>query len=254
MLIALLCFFAFLAGFVDAMVGGGGLVQLPAMFILQPQLTLVQTLATNKTASFFGTSVATARYIKRVDIDWRHLAPAIISAFIGSFCGALLVSYIHKEQFMPFIICILLLVLVYTVFRKNLGLHHNVKRLSSLKYYLFAIGTGSIIGMYDGMIGPGTGSFLIFAFIVLFRLRFLHASANAKLLNCVTNFSALTFFFVRGNILWHIALPVGAANMLGNYIGSHIALKKGSGFIRIFFIVVVLALILKLSYDYLLPH
>ena len=254
MLIVLLCCFAFLAGFVDAMAGGGGLVQLPAMFILQPQLTLVQTLATNKTASFFGTSVSAVRYLRRVDMDWKQLTPIIVSSVIGAFGGALLVSYIHKEQFMPFIICILSLVLIYTIIRKNLGLHHNVKALSPLKFYCFAIATGGIIGMYDGMIGPAAGSFFIFAFIVLFGYDFLHASAAAKLLNSIANFSALTFFFARGNIVWHIAVPVCTANMLGNYVGSHIALKKGSAFIRIFFILVVLALILKLGYDYLLPH
>ncbi|MGN6567004.1 MAG: TSUP family transporter [Flavipsychrobacter sp.] len=254
MLIALLCCFALLAGFVDAMAGGGGLIQLPAMFILQPQLSLAQTLATNKTASFFGTSVSSIRYLRRVDMNWRHLTPIIISSLIGSFGGALLVSYIHKDQFMPFIICVLTLVLIYTIVRRNLGLHHNVKELSTLKYYLFAIGTGGLIGAYDGMIGPAAGSFFIFAFIVLFGYDFLHASANAKLLNSLANFSALTFFFAKGNIVWHIAVPVCSANMLGNYIGSHIALKKGSAFIRIFFIIVVLALILKLGYDYLLPH
>lgn len=251
MLLLLLCCFAFLAGFIDAMVGGGGLIQLPAMFILMPQLNLVQTLATNKTASFMGTSVATVRYIKRVDIDWRHLLPAIISAFAGSMGGAMLVSHIHKEQFMPFIICALGLVLLYTIFRKNLGLHHQDKKLSPARYYLYAIGTGGVIGLYDGMIGPGTGSFLIFAFIILFGYDFLHASANAKVLNCITNFSALLLFFLQGQIQWMIALPVGAANMLGNYVGSHVALKKGSGFIRIFFIVVVVALIIKLGWDYL---
>ncbi len=250
MLILLLCCFAFLAGFIDAMVGGGGLIQLPAFFILMPQLSLVQTLATNKTASFFGTSVSAYRYIKRVDIDWSHLKPAIIAAFIGSFSGALLVSFIHKEQFMPFIICILALVLLYTVFKKELGLHHVDKSLTKSKYYTYAICTGGIIGFYDGLIGPGTGSFLIFAFVVLFGYNFLHASANAKVINCITNISALSFFIIKGNVQWHIAIPVGAANMLGSYAGSHLALKKGSGFIRIFFIIVVLALIIKLGYDH----
>jgi len=247
-----LCCFAFLAGFIDAMVGGGGLIQLPAFFILQPHLSLVQTLATNKTASFFGTSVSAYRYIKRVDIDWKHLTPAIVAALIGSFSGALLVSFIHKEQFMPFIICVLILVLVYTMLKKELGLHHVDKSLSRNRYLFYAIGTGGIIGLYDGLIGPGTGSFLIFAFVVLFGYNFLHASANAKVINVVTNIAALVFFFIKGNIIWEIALPVGAANMLGSYAGSHIALKKGSSFIRLFFILVVLALIAKLGYDYML--
>ncbi|RYD55525.1 MAG: sulfite exporter TauE/SafE family protein [Sphingobacteriales bacterium] len=250
-LLLLLCFFAFLAGFVDAMVGGGGLIQLPAMFLLQPQLSLLQTLATNKTASFFGTSVSTVRYIRRVKMDWKHLAPAIVSAFAGSFGGALLVSYIHKEQFMPFIICILFLVLLYTIFKKHLGLHHVDKQLSRYRYFTYAISMGLIIGFYDGLIGPGTGSFLIFSFVLLFGYDFLHASANGKVINCITNIAALSFFLVQGGIVWNIALPVGIANMLGSYAGSHLALKKGSGFIRMFFIAVVLALILKLGYDYL---
>lgn len=251
MLILTLCFFAFLAGFIDAMVGGGGLIQLPAMFLLQPQLSLIQTLSTNKTASFFGTSVSTVRYIRRVKMNWKHLSPAIISAFAGSFGGALLVSYIHKEQFMPFIICVLFIVLLYTIFKKHLGLHMTDKQLSQAKYFTYAISMGLLIGFYDGLIGPGTGSFLIFSFVILFGYDFLHASANAKVINCVTNIAALSFFLIKGSIIWSIALPVGAANMLGSYTGSHLALKKGSGFIRIFFIVVVLALILKLGYDYL---
>jgi uncharacterized protein len=250
-LLLLLCFFAFLAGFVDAMVGGGGLIQLPAMFLLQPQLSLLQTLATNKTASFFGTSVSTVKYLRRVEINWKHLSPAIVSAFAGSFGGALLVSYIHKEQFMPFIICVLFLVLLYTIMKKHLGLHHIDKQLSQARYLTYAISMGLVIGFYDGLIGPGTGSFLIFSFVLLFGYNFLHASANAKVINCVTNIAALSFFLMQDGIVWTIALPVGAANMLGSYIGAHFALKKGSGFIRIFFIVVVLALILKLGYDYL---
>lgn len=242
-----------MAGFIDAMVGGGGLIQLPAFFILQPHLSLVQTLSTNKTASFFGTSVSAYRYIKRVDIDWQHLTPAIITAFIGSFSGALLVSYIHKEQFMPFIIAALALVLLYTIFKKNLGLHHIDKQLTRHQYYIYAIVSGAGIGFYDGLIGPGTGSFLIFAFVVFFGYNFLNASANAKIINCITNISALIFFFIKGTILWSIAVPVGAANMLGSYAGSHIALKKGSAFIRVFFIIVVIALIVKLSWDYFKP-
>lgn len=250
-MLALLCGFAFLAGFIDAMVGGGGLLQLPAFFILQPQLSLVQTLATNKTASFFGTSVAAARYMRRVELNWRQLLPTIIGAFVGAFSGALLVSFIHKEQFMPFIIGMLVLVLGYMIFKRELGLHHVDKQLSASKHYVYATLTGIVIGFYDGLIGPGTGSFLLFSFVVIFGYNFLYASAHAKIINCVTNISALSFFISKGYIVWQIALPVAAANMLGNYLGAHMAIKKGNAYIRIFFIAVTTVLILKLGYDYL---
>lgn len=246
-----LCCFAFIAGFVDAVTGGGGLIQLPALFILQPQLGLVQTLATNKTASFSGTSVSAYRYFKKVDISWRYLSPAILSALMASFFGALLVSYIHKEQFMPFIICVLAFVLVYTIFKKQLGMHHMVKDLTPVKYYVFSIAVGGVLGLYEGLIGPGTGSFLIFAFVTLFGYDFLHASANAKIINVTANIGALAFFIFKGFVVWSIVIPIAAANMLGNYAGSHMAIKKGSGFVRIFFIGVSVALIIKLGLDYL---
>lgn len=249
--IAILCCFAFFAGFVDAMVGGGGLIQMPALFILQPQLSLVQTLATNKTASFLGTSVSAAQYIRKVAIDWRYLSPAIITSFVAAFGGALLVSYVRKEQFMPVIISALIIVLLYTIFKRQLGLHYVDKQLSKTQHYVYAIVTGAVLGMYEGLIGPGTGSFLIFIFIMVFGFNFLHASANAKIINWCASLGALVLFLFKGAIVWKVTLPLAACNMAGNYIGSHLALKKGSGFIRIFFIVVVLALIIKLSYDYL---
>lgn len=248
----LLCILAFIAGFVDAVVGGGGLIQLPALFILQPQLSLVQTLATNKTASFSGTSVAAVRYIKKVSIDWKHLAPGIVAALLASFCGALLVSYIHKEQFMPFIIGVLVVVLVYTMVKKELGLHAKPKDITGYKVYVYAIIIGGVLGLYEGLIGPGTGSFLVFAFIFLYGYDFLHASAHAKVINVTANIGALIFFIAKGFVVWSIALPVALCNMLGNYAGTHVAIKRGSGFIRLFFIIIAIALILKLSYDYLL--
>lgn len=249
--IVLLCCFAFTAGFVDAVSGGGGLIQLPAIFILQPQLSLVQILATNKTSSFCGTSVAAYRYIRRVAIDWKSLSPAIIAALVASFTGALLVSYIHKEQFMPFIITALVLVLAYTMFKKDLGLRHDMKEHSKNRSVFYAVIVGGVLGLYEGLVGPGTGSFLIFAFIVLFGYDFLHASANAKIINVAANIGALAFFIYHGFVVWSIAIPIAIANVAGNYAGSHMAIKKGSRFIRWFFIAVSVVLIVKLSYDYL---
>ena len=249
--LVLLCLFGFLAGFIDAMVGGGGLIQLPAFFIFQPHLSLVQTLASNKTASFLGTSVSAIQYIKKVSIEWKGLSVIMVLAFIGAFGGALLVSFIRKEQFMPFIIGTLLFVLGYLLTRKKLGVIHLEKRISRSRYYVYAVTVGLLIGFYEGLIGPGAGSFLIFAFVVLFGDNFLHASAKAKIVNWVASLSALVLFIFKGYVFWTLALPVAVANMAGNYVGSHLAIKKGSGFIRIFFIAVVIALIIKLAYDYL---
>ena len=249
MLIAL-CLLSFLAGFVEAVVGGGGLIQLPAMFLLMPNLTLIETLATNKTANFFGTSVSAFQYAKKTSIDFIFLFPILVTAFISSFCGALLVSYIHKEQFMPVIIVVLSIVLVYTVIKKEFGAERKNKKITKTHYYIYALCTGSIIGLYDGLIGPGTGSFLVFSFILLFGFNFLQASANAKIINVVTNIAALFFFIYRGAVVWSVAIPLAAANMLGNYIGTHVAIKKGSAFVRLFFIATVLVLIAKLAYDY----
>ena len=181
----------------------------------------------------------------------KYIIPAIITAFIASFTGALLVSRIHKEQYIPVIATTLVIVLVYTLWKKNLGLHHKAKQLTKNTGVLYGILIGLCIGFYDGLIGPGTSSFLVFSFILFYGYDFLHASASSKVINWVTNFAALLFFFSQGHILWHIALPAGLANMAGSYTGTHVALKKGSAFIRIFFIVVVLALVLKLCYDYL---
>ena len=249
-----LCLFAFLAGFVDAMVGGGGLIQLPAFFLFQPQLSLVQTLATNKTASFAGTSLSAFHYLRKVKLAWKELIPGMIAAATGAFSGALLVSFIRKEDFTPFLIAVLALVLVYTLFNKKLGLH-STHTLSPQKHLWYSIATGIIIGLYDGCIGPGTGSFLVFTFVLLFGYTFVHAAANAKVINCVTNAAALSFFVIKGAIVWPIALPMAAANMLGNYAGTKLALRKGSGFIRWFFIIVVVGLLVKLSWDiYKLHH
>lgn len=249
--IAILCCFAFLAGFVEAVVGGGGLIQLPAMFLLMPQLSLLQTLATNRLGNFIGTTTAAYNYAKKVRIDWRYLMPAFVAAFIGSFSGALLVSYIHKEQFMPVIIVVLTVMLVYTVIKKNFGKQHKHTELTQGRYYTYSLFTGLVTGMYDGLIGPGTGNIMVFLFVVLWGYDFLHASANAKVLNSVANIAALTFFIVKGAVVWTIAIPIALANMLGSYTGSHIALKKGNGFVRAFFIIVVLCLLGKLGYDYL---
>lgn len=249
MSLLLLCLFAFSAGFVDAVVGGGGLIQLPAMFVLQPQLSLVQTLATNKTASFCGTALSAFHYLRSVPLRWRRLVPGIAAAAAGAASGAALVSLFKKEAFLPFILVVLVGVLLYTLRRRSFGMHET-KSLSPTRHTTYLLLTGLIIGFYDGLIGPGTGSFLVFAFVSLFGYSFVQAATSGKVLNCVTNAAALALFIAKGAVVWSLALPVALANMAGNYAGTKLALRKGSAFIRVFFIVVVTALILKLGWDY----
>jgi uncharacterized membrane protein YfcA len=245
----LLLIFAFFAGFIDSMAGGGGLIQLPALFILQPHLTLAQTLATNKLSSVCGTSIATRQYLKHIQIDWKLMRVGVLLAFVGSFFGAMAASYFHKDAFTPVIIGALLLVFIYTLFNKQSGLHPGKDPGTTAAFWMIGI-IGAGIGFYDGMIGPGTGSFLIFLFVTLFGMDFLHASANSKIINLTTNIAALVFFIPSGNVAWKVAMPLAVANVAGSLIGSKLALKKGSAFVRIIFIIVVSALILKLCWDH----
>lgn len=196
-----------------------------------------------------GTIIATWRYLKLYPVLWLQVIPAVISAAIFSFAGAMMVSYFNKELIKPLILILLLLVFIYTLWVKNLGLEqkkksHSIKRSRSLAFIW-----GAVIGFYDGFFGPGTGSFLIMIYIVVFGFDFLNASVSAKIINCTTNFFALIFFLVKGQIVFQIAIPVGIANMSGAWIGAKMAIQKGSSFIRVLYLIIVSALIIKFAYD-----
>ena len=232
------------AGMVDAIVGGGGLILLPALFATYPTAAPATLLGTNKCASVWGTSLATYQYSKRVQLAWRALLPAALFALAGSFAGAWSVTQIDPgfiRKLMPFI---LLVVLIYTLVKKDMGAthkpHHNKKHER-----IIACLIGAVIGWYDGFFGPGTGSFFIFLFVRFLGYDFLNASASAKLLNVATNIAAITLFALKGHVWWHIGLMMAVANMAGSFIGSHLALKHGTGFVRWVFVVVVSLLIIK---------
>lgn len=243
-----LCALAGLAGFVDAVVGGGGLIQLPALLVLMPQLEPVTLLGTNKFVSIWGTSSAAWQYARRLPIEWRSTTPTIVSAFLCSFAGARTAALIPREWFRPLILMLLLGALAYTLARRQLGERH-APRLSASHSTWLALGTGALIGFYDGFLGPGTGSFLIFAFVGLFGFSFLAASASAKLVNVATNLAALLFFVSHGKVHYAIALPMAASNLAGGLLGSHLALRRGSGFIRSLFLLVVSLLIARYAWD-----
>lgn len=239
---------AFCAGFVDAVVGGGGLIQIPALFAAFPSAAPATLFGTNKLASIVGTSSAALQYSRRVAIPWSVALPGAIAALIGSWYGAKAVAYLPPTVLRPLILVLLILVAVYTFMRKDLGAVSREPEHGRASA-LIALGIGGVIGFYDGFFGPGTGSFLIFLFIRLLGMDFLRASVTAKVLNVATNLAAIAFFAANVELLWKLAALMAACNLSGALLGSRLALKHGSGFVRKMFLGVVSVLIAKLAYD-----
>ena len=237
-----------LAGFVDAIVGGGGLVLVPALFAVFPTTHPATLFGTNKSASIWGTAIAAVQYSRRVEMNWATLLPAAATGLAGSFGGAWAVTVLSPDFLRKLLPLVLLGVLAYTVARKELGRDH-APTLTGRTQTLVACAIGGVIGFYDGFFGPGTGSFFVFLFVRVLGYDFLHASAAAKLLNTATNLSALVLFAWTGHVWWHYALALAVANVVGSLLGTHMALKHGAGFVRGVFILVVGALILKTGYD-----
>ena len=243
----LLCVFSLIAGFIDAVVGGGGLVQLPALLILMPGLPVPAVLGTNKFASFFGTSMAVYRYTRHVAVDWSTVLPAAIAAAVFAFLGARAVSLLDPTLLRPLVLVLLIAVAIYVFVVKELGLIHKPKHPPRKARWLGLL-IGGALGFYDGFFGPGTGSFLIFAFVGIFGFDFLSASASAKAINWATNIASIFYFAGTGNVLYAAGLPMAACNVIGAAIGSRLAIAKGSRFVRIFFLLIVSALIAKVAY------
>jgi uncharacterized membrane protein YfcA len=236
------------AGFVDSIVGGGGLIFLPALFAAYPAAAPATLFGTNKSASVWGTAFATWQYSRRVQMNWSIMWPAAALAMLGSFSGAWLVTLISPEFLRRLLPLVLFAVLVYTLIRKDMGRHHAPRFEGRLE--LFAVCTvGLSIGFYDGFFGPGTGSFFVFLLVRWLGYDFLNASVAAKLLNLSSNAAALVLFTLKGHVWWHLALPLAIANVAGSLLGTRMALQHGAGFVRGMFIVVVGALICKTSYD-----
>jgi uncharacterized membrane protein YfcA len=236
------------AGFVDAIVGGGGLILVPALFATFPDAHPATLFGTNKGASVWGTGFATWQYSRRVQMRWQALWPAALAGLVASFAGAWLVTVVSPDFLRKLLPLVLLLVLLYTLAKKELGRHH-APRFSGAQEQLVAAGIGLLIGFYDGFFGPGTGSFLVFLFVRVLGYDFLSASAAAKLVNTATNVAALALFIVKGHIWWHFVLVMAIANVLGSLLGTRLALKHGTGFVRVVFLLVVSALILKTGFD-----
>lgn len=244
------CAAAFLAGLVDSVAGGGGLIQLPALLVLFEKVEVPYLLGTNKVASVSGTTLALIRYIKHgVKIPWDRVGPAAIAAFGGSFAGARLVAWLPSAALRPVVVVLLAGVLAFTLARKDFGARADPKPAPLWAVVLLGAG----LGAYDGFFGPGTGSFLLFAFIALLGLDFLGASAASKVVNVATNAAAILAFATHGQVRWGLAIPMAVCNMLGSRVGSQLALTRGAPFVRTLFVVAVSALLLKLAWDALGP-
>ncbi|WP_423679111.1 MULTISPECIES: sulfite exporter TauE/SafE family protein [unclassified Undibacterium] len=239
---------AFFAGFVDSIVGGGGLVQVPALFSFFPGTTPATLLGTNKFAGVWGTTVAARNYLKKVRVRWAMLVPAALMAFLFSFFGAYLVTHIpptHLRKTLPFV---LIAVAIYTFKKKDFG-SADKPLFSGNKEIRLAMLVAAAIGFYDGFFGPGTGSFFMFLFVRFFGYDFLRASAVAKVLNVACNAAALSWFGFSGHVLWMLGGLMAVCGIGGSLLGTHLAIKHGTGFVRKMFLFVVICLICKTSYD-----
>lgn len=239
---------ALFAGFIDAVAGGGGLVQVPSLLMALPAESPATVFGTNKIASVFGTGNAALRFARRIALPWRIALPAAAAAFVFSFVGAAAVAWMPKDVVRPLVLCLLILVLIYTVVKPQFGAVAGDGLAPRLERRV-ALLVGAVLGFYDGFFGPGAGSFMIFAFVHWFRLDFLHASATSKVVNFCTNAAALLYFVPSGHVLWGVGLGMAAFNIVGALLGARMALRHGSGFVRVVFIVVAAVLIARLGYD-----
>ena len=239
---------SFIAGFIDSVVGGGGLIQLPALLISIPKTPLPTIFGTNKIASLAGTSISAIQYSKRIKFNYKLLLAISICAGFASFTGAKLVTYINVNTLRPLIFVVLIAIAIYTFLKKDLGFFQT-KSLSFNKQLLYGSLIGFFVGFYDGFFGPGTGSFFVLGFVVILGFEFVKASAYSKVINCMTNFSALIVFIKQGNYLLELAIIMSLCNITGNIVGTRLAMKKGNTFVRTFFLVVVTLMILRYGYD-----
>lgn len=248
--IVLLCLAAFAAGFIDAIVGGGGLIQTPAALILLRSYPVVTAISCTKIPSFSGTFFAAVQYLKKVKINYTLTTVMCTIAFFSSFAGSELLSVVSNHYMKPVLLVILVAVAIYTYTKKDFG-QHEAKDHPPQKELWYAVAISLTIGFYDGFIGPGAGSFLILAFISLLGYDFLHASAQAKLVNLATNLGSIVLFTIKGKIIWMVAIPMAVCNSIGGMLGAKLAIMKGNKFIRVFFLVVIIATLVRFAWDVL---
>ena len=237
---------SFFAGFIDSIAGGGGLIQLPALLIGLPKSETAEVLGTNKLSAVFGTTMAAALYRKQIKPDPKILLAMGVPAFLGSAGGAVLASNIPTSSMRPMVLVLLIIVAVYTWFKPDLGKFENLRHLPKRRVQIAAF-AGVVIGFYDGIFGPGTGSFLMLILVASLGYAFITASAIAKVVNVATNVGAIMVFGINGAVLWQIGIILGVANISGAVLGARLAIKGGSTLVRKVFLLVTVALIVKVG-------
>jgi uncharacterized protein len=244
----IVCIAAFAAGFIDAIAGGGGLVQTPATLITLPNHSLATLLGTTKIPSLFGASIAAFQYSLNVKLNCKLLALMCSIALAAAYAGSKTVAAVSNTFMKPILFCVLIFVALYTYFKKDFGLAVTTS-ISKTKQVLYTLLFALLIGFYDGFIGPGAGSFMVLFFINALGFDFLKASAHSKLLNVSTNIGSILYFSGSGHILYQYAIPMAIFNFAGSLLGARLALLKGNKFIRIFFLLVVVGTIIRFGYD-----
>lgn len=245
-IIITLGFFAFCGGFIDSAVGGGGLIQLPALLHAMPNHSLATLFGTNKVAALAGNISSIFTYARKIKIVWIILLPMAASAVVFSYLGAFFTAIIARELMEYVVFFILVFMAIYTFIKKDLGQTQSTIKHTT-RNILLGIVLGGLIGFYDGAFGPGSGSILLFVFVRFFGFDFLNASASAKLVNLGTFSSALVFFIPNGNVLWATAGVIALFNIAGAIAGTFLSLRYGSGLIRIFFLALLVFLISRMG-------
>lgn len=248
-MIIVLCVAAAAAGWIDAVVGGGGLLLLPALLLGLPNAHPGTVLGTNKAVAIVGTSGAAVAYLRKTPVDVKLAVRIGVAALLGSMGGAALAGGISKDALRPLIMVVLVVVAAFVLFRPGFGVAPGAAAVSRGRVVLTIALAGLGIGFYDGLIGPGTGTFLVLALTALLHLDLVTASATAKIVNVCTNGGALAMFAYQGMVLWQLAALMAVFNLAGGMIGARMALKKGSGFVRGVLLTVVGGLVLKLGFE-----
>ena len=246
-ILILICPLVFLAGIIDAVAGGGGLITLPAYMIagLPPHMAT----ATNKCGSTFGTIFATVRFLRGGKIHLKSALCAAAAALVGSFCGAKL-NLLVSDKILSYIMLIVVPVMaVFLFLKRDFGEKDRSDTLSPAALLLGAAGIGLVVGTYDGFFGPGAGTFLTLAFTRICRFDLLTSSGNTKMVNAASNAAALVTFALSGQVIWAIGLPAALCSIAGNYVGASLALKKSAKIIRPMLFMVMGLLVIRLAYD-----